>query len=105
MNGGTLLKLLAQTATSDEQLDVLPSDIVRFSLIFYAYPDLQVVSRKLAEILDSRAFSLTRLEEDPSVEASRVLILQFPGSSRTLSERALFEMGRLSNLFTMWVTT
>lgn len=94
MNGSTLLKLLAQTATSDEQLDVLPSDIVRFSLIFHAYPDLQVVSRKLAEILDSRAFSLTRLEEDPSVEASRVLILQFPGSSRTLSERALFEMGQ-----------
>ena len=93
MESELLLELLGQSGESTAQIGEMPQDIVRFSLIYDKVPDPEAERQRQAELLKSAAFSLTRLEDDPGLELAKTLVLQFPDVRRTLSDRALYDIG------------
>ena len=94
MESDLLLELLGQSGQSTAQIGEMPQDIIRFSLTYAGVPDPETERARLAELLGSAAFSLTRLEDDPGHALARTLVLQFPDVSRTLSDRAHYEIGQ-----------
>lgn len=92
MDGATLLNLLGQSSRSGAQIEVMPAEAVRFSLIYAASPELAAERDRVAAALGTRAFSLTAAETDPGTAMARILTLQFPDVRRTLSDRAMFDI-------------
>ena len=95
MESDLLLEMLGQSGATTAQIGEMPQDTIRFSLTYAAVPDLEAERARLTKLLASAAFSLTRLEDDPELALAKSLILQFPGVSRTLSDRALYDIGQM----------
>jgi serine protease len=92
MSALEILRAVAAAAGGQLAADSLPSGIVRFALEYGAVPDLDSERQKLADLLQSKRFELTRLADDPADALSRFLALQFPGVHRTLSPDTLYAM-------------
>lgn len=92
MHGLVLLKQLAQTASGEVNVEVMPPRLVRFTLEYPGIPDPAAERVKVAALTGADQFSLDRLADVTSGRAAHFLVLQFPGVERNFSNHALYEM-------------
>jgi serine protease len=87
MSALDILKAVASASEGTIE-GTLPPRTIRFALEYDSTPDLAVESDRIAAFLESRKFSLERLDAD----LPHFLVLQFPGVLRRISTPTLYAM-------------